>query len=218
MSKKIILDICGGTGCWSKYYKKNGYDVRIITLPDYDITNKEVQKYCVSLKPYGILAAPPCTMFSIARNDKTAKEPRDLRSGMIVVDSVLNVIRECFYQKHKNKDCFLKFWAIENPNSGYLKKFIGRPYYVFEPYYFGDEYTKKTALWGYFNIPVENRVTPRDFKHSCGEKDFVSCVEHYADLKSIPDGYCEKTGYSKRKVMRSMTPLGFSKAFYKANK
>ena len=25
---KIILDLCGGTGSWSKPYKENGYDVR----------------------------------------------------------------------------------------------------------------------------------------------------------------------------------------------
>ena len=27
---KIILDLCGGTGSWSKPYKENGYDVRVI--------------------------------------------------------------------------------------------------------------------------------------------------------------------------------------------
>jgi hypothetical protein len=30
---KIILDLCGGTGAWSKLYKDAGYDVRLITLP-----------------------------------------------------------------------------------------------------------------------------------------------------------------------------------------
>lgn len=27
-SKKIILDLCDGTGSWSKPYKEAGYDVR----------------------------------------------------------------------------------------------------------------------------------------------------------------------------------------------
>ena len=36
-SDKIILDLCGGTGSWSKPYKDAGYDVRLITLPDYDV-------------------------------------------------------------------------------------------------------------------------------------------------------------------------------------
>ena len=34
---KIILDICGGTGAWSKPYKEAGYDVRVITLPEFDV-------------------------------------------------------------------------------------------------------------------------------------------------------------------------------------
>lgn len=77
---------------------------------------------------------------------------------------------------------------------------------------------KKTAIWGEFKEPKKNIVKPRDYTHNCGARDFVSCVEHFADLKQIPDGYCKKTGLSKRTVLRSMTPLGFAKAFYEANK
>ena len=38
IEKKIILDLCGGTGAWSKPYKDAGYDVVLITLPRYDVT------------------------------------------------------------------------------------------------------------------------------------------------------------------------------------
>lgn len=34
---KIILDLCGGTGSWSKPYRDAGYDVRVITLPHYNL-------------------------------------------------------------------------------------------------------------------------------------------------------------------------------------
>lgn len=34
---KIILDLCGGTGSWSKPYRDAGYDVRVITLPRYNL-------------------------------------------------------------------------------------------------------------------------------------------------------------------------------------
>ena len=61
---KIILDLCGGTGSWSKPYKEAGYDVRLITLPEYDV--------CTYAPPfenvYGILAATPCDEFSIAKH------------------------------------------------------------------------------------------------------------------------------------------------------
>lgn len=36
--RPIILDLCGGSGSWSKPYVEAGYDVRLITLPDYDVT------------------------------------------------------------------------------------------------------------------------------------------------------------------------------------
>ena len=37
MKRKIILDLCGGTGSWSKPYKEAGYDVRLVTLPGNDV-------------------------------------------------------------------------------------------------------------------------------------------------------------------------------------
>lgn len=54
MQPKIILDLCGGTGSWSRPWQLNGYDVRIITLPVYDVLTYE-PPYNV----WGILAAPP---------------------------------------------------------------------------------------------------------------------------------------------------------------
>lgn len=161
MNNKIILDLCGGTGSWSKYYKENGYDVRVLTLPDYSVTDVvfsdeymvfNKQNYNVNdmaikyANVYGILAAPPCTMFSIARNDKTAKQPRDLKAGMEIVNACLKIIHNCLYNNFRVGQG-LKFWALENPYSGYLKRFLGKPALVFQPYEYGDPYTKKTALW-----------------------------------------------------------------------
>jgi len=65
---KTILDLCGGTGSWSKYYAENGYNVVVATYPDWDVTDPYDQDELIAIKPYGILAAPPCTMFSIARH------------------------------------------------------------------------------------------------------------------------------------------------------
>ena len=41
MTEKIILDLCGGSGSWSRAYQAAGYDVRLITLPDYDVLDYE---------------------------------------------------------------------------------------------------------------------------------------------------------------------------------
>jgi len=230
---KIILDLCGGTGSWSKPYKDAGYDVMVITLPEFDVIKTNVvgeniyffgssQVMCIPTKiVYGILAAPPCTMFSLARNDKTAKSPRDLKSGMKTVDACLRIIHACLYANVRANEG-LKFWALENPATGYLKRFLGKPALVFQPFEYGDPYTKQTALWGCFKEPVKKTVEPIDIGYTTpkGKKrnDFTSLVERYADTKDIPDGYIENTGYDKRQVLRSMTPLGFAKAFYKANR
>jgi len=62
---KIILDLCGGTGAWSKHYKDAGYEVRNITLPEYDITDEEtVRLLCNEKNIYGILFATDCTCWA----------------------------------------------------------------------------------------------------------------------------------------------------------
>ena len=65
--KKIILDLCGGTGSWSKPYADAGYNVRLVTLPDFD-----VRTYTATNCVYGILAAPPCQAFSQAKGNSGA--------------------------------------------------------------------------------------------------------------------------------------------------
>lgn len=207
---KIILDLCGGTGSWSRPYKEAGYDVRVITLPDFD-----VETFIPPKNVYGILAAPPCTMFSIARNDKTALAPRDMRKGMKTVNACLRIIHECLYDNYRVNDG-LKFWALENPQSGYLKRFLGKAPFVFDPSEYGDNHTKKTAIWGMFNEP---KKTTKAITLRGDENNYVMNVEKYFDEKRhlIPEGYREKTGLSMRTVVRSITPQGFAKAFFKAN-
>ncbi len=210
-SKKIILDLCGGTGSWSKFYKDNGYDVRVCTLPDCDVNT-----YIPPQNVYGILAAPPCTMFSIARNDKTALKKRDLKGGMFTVNSCLRIIHDCLYDPYQVSKNSLKFWALENPHTGYLKRFLGNPPFIFDPSDYGDNHSKKTALWGMFHEPKKGKkgkVVKGD------ANNYVKSVEKFFDEKKhlIPEGYKEQTGLSMRTIVRSITPQGFAEAFYKAN-
>jgi len=191
MKTNIILDLCGGTGAWSKPYKDNGYDVRNITLPDYD-----VRTYIPPDKVYGILAAPPCTMFSFARARRGVKIPRDLKGGMGLVYACLRIIWQCQYtiKNEASKTTTLKFWALENPN-GFLKHFLGKPSFIFDPWEFCDMYKKKTHLWGWFNNPKK-------------------CWFVKPDVPKF--GYNQNIKSNARD--RSITPQGFAKAFYEANK
>lgn len=147
-SNKIILHLCAEDGSDSIFYKKNGYDVRLI--------NKTigVENYHPPKNVYGIIANPPCTHFSIART--RAKTPRDLKGGMRLVSECLRIIWECQYSYKQNKpqsQSPLKFWVLENPSTGFLKWFLGKPAYKYCPSEFGAPFTKRTALWGNFNPP-----------------------------------------------------------------
>ena len=145
---KIILDLCGGTGAWSRPYAKAGYDVRLVTLPDHDI-----RTYVPPENVYGILAAPPCTMFSRARTN--AKTPRDLDGAMDVVASCMRIIWA------SQSSGSLEWWALENP-MGLLRQFLGNPAFSFRGWEYGDaKHMKFTDIWGYFDPPVKKRGDTR---------------------------------------------------------
>ena len=88
------------------------------------------------------------------------------------------------------------FFALENP-CGDLGSYIGSWRYKFNPCDFGNPYTKETYLWGYFNEPQKMPVEPIE-----GSKMHLKY-----------GGRSEQT-----KTMRSITPPGFARAFYEANK
>jgi hypothetical protein len=222
-SEKIILDLCGGTGAWSEPYRDARYNVKVVTLPDYDIedinlncgslsdllvlynqTKRETEniKYC---DIYGILAAPPCTKFSKA-NWRVKKEDRDFKEAMIIVRACMDIIWAV--QEHGAP---LKFWALENP-MGYLYNFLGRPVFYFQPWQFGDTSflaTKRTALWGYFNAPaktVKKRTIP-----------FISSHNNSNGQRPCNTEW-NLIGKKERAAQRALTPATFAKAFFKANR
>jgi hypothetical protein len=194
-SNKIILDLCGGTGSWSKYYAEAGYDVRIITLPEHD-----VRYYKPPEEVYGVLAAPPCTHFSIACNRLWDMKDKDGRTieGLSILIGCLRIISEA-------KPVF---WAIENP-VGRMKRFLGKPTFIFEQTEFGFPCKKKTLIWGNFNFPQKQQWV-FDKVYKLEEIDY-KMPELYA-----VNGIIE-TDHSKRAAVRSITPDGFSRAFFDVN-
>ena len=189
-SNKIILDLCGGTGAWSRPYVENGYDVRNITLPENDITKPKTIEMLISLQNvYGILFAMVCTQFSGSgarwweekdKDGRTLEDTKILTSGLIIV---------AYCQPSE-------FWCLENP-IGRLNKWLGKPVMYFNPCDYGDPYTKKTALWGKFNMPKKNPVEP-------------------VPMNENP--IWNMSPSENRSELRSITPSGFAKAFYTANK
>jgi len=197
---KIILDLCGGTGAWSNPYAEAGYDVRLITLPEHD-----VRTYRPPESTYGILAAPPCTIFSLAGNKYRFAEKKELT----YIDKLLPALELVNACLHIIRDVAPRFWVLENP-SGTLIHFLGEPMMFFNPCDYGDPYTKKTALWGNFIPPLPLFVGDRSV-----EPEFVELVSgkrmspmHYNSFKLKP---------KERAEARSITPPGFAQAFFEAN-
>jgi hypothetical protein len=209
---KIILDLCGGTGAWSAPYKEAGYDVRLITLPDND-----VRLYQPPENVYGILAAPPCTEFSIARNHKIK---RDLEGGMEIVRACIRIMNDC--------GLWLRFWALENP-SGKLSSFLGKPSFSFQPFEFGDGWTKRTLIWGRFTKPAKIYSQYKDCPKidgyvRPGRKTVSIAFNHFGHIGKFPQlhdhaDYCASfpTSAERDGAFRAITPPGFAKAFYGAN-
>jgi hypothetical protein len=166
----VILDLCGGSGAWSAPYEAAGYDVRLVTLP-----RDDVRTYVPPPNVWGVLAAPPCTEFSLAKNGQA----RDLAGGMDVVNACLRVIMQCRP----------RWWALENP-VGLLGDYLGTARDVWQPSDFGDAWTKRTALWGEFAIPERG--------------PFVTPTGSAMD-RSTP-------------AERAVTPPGFARAFFEANR
>jgi|SRR3990167_249763 len=208
-SQKIILDLCGGTGSWSKPYRDANYDVRIVTLPSQDVKTYQPPEYV-----YGVLAAPPCTMFSFARTN--AKRKRNLEEGMETVKACLHIIWSCQYRINRDTQKYppLKFWALENPKA-MLAWFLGKPTFEFHPYEFGDGYKKRTALWGWFSVPKKS-PTPMTKEMVALCKTNSRPLPKFDALKS-KEIHGKYYGIYDRSTRRAITPAGFAEAFFKAN-
>jgi len=189
--KNIIISLFDHSGSWSKPYREAGYEVIQVDIKHgVDILTWDYKGIDRS-RVYGILAAVPCTDFAVsgARWFKAKDESGETRRSIRLVEKTMLIIN---YFKPD-------FWVIENPVSRIhtLCPEIGKPLMYFNPCDFGETYTKKTALYGKFNTGLKkNPVEPTE-----GSK-----------MWALYGGKSERT-----KELRSITPPGFSLAFFEAN-
>jgi hypothetical protein len=210
VNKKVILDLCGGSGSWTYFYKKAGYDVKIITLPEND-----VRKWSPSISEsiYGIVAAPPCESFSRFKqfhNGKKVNFSMTEETGLEIVDACLRII----------KTTQPVFWALENPHGG-LVNYLGKPQLIFNPYEYGDYWTKPTCIWGDFVVPKKLYT-----KVDCPKLDLYVrpnrkmpsiAMFHKSAVNKIPQFEPFHKYIKSDYDIRSITPPGFAKAFFEVN-
>jgi hypothetical protein len=111
------------------------------------------------------------------------------------------------------------FWALENP-VGKLVRWLNRPIMYFNPCDYGDPWTKKTCLWGSFNVLHKNPVPASEFlpHRILSQKVSQNQINKLINCGYLPDNYKELYGDLKdRQTIRAITPPGFAKAFMEAN-
>lgn len=215
MSLPFLLSIYDATGVWSWPYARAGwrvlrwdYEYEGCILRRFGGLYNDLKTELKGKRLTGLIAAPPCKDFanSGARwwDEKDAglrwwkgEEQGDWygqyfkstteRSEFLVL--IVLELRALFNPY---------FWALEQPR-GRITKLIPelKPYKKlrFDPWEFGDPWTKETYLYGEFNTDLKR--TP--VEPSEGSK-----------MWKVPPG-------PERDKIRSQTPEGFAWAFYEAN-
>ena len=205
VSGKTVLSLFDFSGNWSRPYAEAGANVVQLDIK-HGVNILDIDCAWLSenvLEQYGtvdaILAAPPCTDFAVSGAKhwhKKANEsvlPGFTKQVDISIELAKQVLRCIEYLQPD-------WWAVEQP-VGRLHKLLpdfGKPWF-WQPWWYGDPWTKKTALYGNFcrDLP-RNEVTP--IRHKWGS-------------------WMMKLGgkSAKTKELRSTTPEGFCRAFYVAN-
>lgn len=208
---KIILHLCADTGSDTKPYADD---------PDYEVIKVGSDIGVENFKPpygvYGIIANPVCLEFSTARRGGKARNPED---GMFLVKECIRIIRTV----QEFGDGGLKFWVIENPAKGRLKDYLGAPRYQYEPWMYGSPWSKRTALWGEFNIPprVYNKYedVPKieGLYTRPGRRTASLAFMHKNHKRLIREFDCFDNINSDMEF-RSLCSQKFAKAFKEANK
>ena len=185
---KTILSLCDYTGTWSEPYKEAGYNVVRVDIQHGD----DVRLVEVMEGVHGVIAQPPCTHFAgSGARWWESKGEEAIIEGLQIVDACLRII-----MVHRPA-----WWVLENP-VGRLTRWIGPWRMTFQPHEYAgwadapesEAYTKRTCLWGEFNMPEKKDVGNQ-----------LGSVMHL-----VPPG-------ENRQNIRSATPSGFARAFFVAN-
>lgn len=211
---KVIVSLCDYSGRWPSKYIEDGYTVILFDLKHGDdCTDVLGTLHVISMalenmpsytrgagprpKVVGVLMAPVCTDFSVSGAQYWPAKDADgtTARSLALVDGCVAI-----------KDALSPdWWALENP-VGRLKALRPALPFVgwFQPHHYAKlcpegagQYTKKTGLWGSLVMPeqVTHNLEPI---RACSQGSWLQML----------GGKSERT-----KELRSMTPLGFARAF-----
>ncbi len=212
--KKILISLYDLTGNASRPYREAGwkiYQVDIqkgIDVLEWDfLTPIKDAEY--AMPQVNIIAMQPCTCYALCgnRHKKQRLLSGEFDQSQRLVERTKQIID--FYDNER----LLGFWMLEQPMTDIHKKnpWIGPiqqkfdpcDFAGYDPYPDNSRYNKQTWLFGRFN-----KMTPQRMEPFAEEKRG----------KAVNPGWSKLGGKSlKTKNDRSITPMGFSYAFYEAN-
>jgi hypothetical protein len=206
--KGIVLSLCDRTGVMVQPWMEAGYDAVIVDkqhasgadwdlpkAPTYgrlnrlgcDVAAIEPNYALAWWNPCIVFAFPPCTNLAVSG----ARWFED--KGLEALHDSLGIVIAC------KRICEASGapWMLENP-VGTLSSYWRKPDYTFQPWQYGDTYTKKTCLWtGSGFVMPEPWIAHKP-------KDVTAAIH------LMPPS-------ADRGDKRSITPAGFAKAVFEAN-
>lgn len=208
---RLIGQLCADTGSDTWPYRSDER-YRVITIG----ADIGVENFSPARRFHGMGANPVCREFSAAKYGNTfgggERERSNPEDGMELVRECLRVIEEAEPT----------WWWLENPATGRLRDFLGKPTFEYEPWQFGSPWTKKTALWGNFTPPepIYRRwedVPKLDIYARPGRKPSIAFL-HKSAFHKIPEFY--ESGMpapTSDMELRSLCSQGFARAFKEVN-
>ena len=190
------LELFSGTGSVGKLLKKRGHEVISLDLKgadiNCDILDWDYKKYKPGHFTY-IHSSPPCDTFSTCRKSWFGRrlkahnmevftreqfEQDQLSIGVPILNKTLEII------KYFNP----KYWTLENPQSGDMKRWIDKELEYTDIDYcrYGFLYRKRTRIWNNFGFKglLCNKICGNivDGKHiqALGRTDTLSMATRYS--------------------------------------
>lgn len=214
-SDEVIISLFDYTGKWSEPWEKAGYKVMrfdikrgddLTRLGDWmtEVQNELDEGQVVA----GLLAAPPCTTYANAgarwwksnheasSDEMVAKTFGEWAVGrydtaLDYANALASSVRLAVAQTAPD------FYVMENPLGRMQEQQnLPDPALIFDPYMYGDPWTKATQLWGEFDTNLPQTIVDPYMKSRTHEL-----------RGDDPD----------EKSARSDTPVGFAYAFFMAN-
>jgi len=196
---RIVVSLCDRTGIMVQPWLEAGYDAIIVDVqhrpgrwpdehnPRLVRVGGDVRDFRPPSDPAIWFAFPECTNLAVSG----ARWFED--KGLEQLHDSLGVVLACKRLCESNGAP----WMLENP-VGMLSSYWRTPNYIFQPWEYGEKYSKKTCLWtgnGFIMPPAWIRTKPADVK---------------ASIHLMPPS-------ADRGDKRSVTPAGFARAVYEAN-